>query len=61
MEQPICLALTPNHKIEPVPHPTFVSGEAYVCPRCGREFSGRDITVQSLDYCVFDPNNREES
>ena len=54
MTKPICLVLTWNHKIEPVSHPTFVSGKAWICPRCGHEFSDAHPTVQDPDNCVFD-------
>jgi hypothetical protein len=57
-DKPPCLALDLSlaRKIEPVSHPTFVGGKAYICPRCKQEFSSPYISVMDTTKCVFDPD-----
>jgi hypothetical protein len=56
-KKPPCLVLDFRHGVEPQPHPSYLSGQEYICPRCGRSFSDPHPTAQNLDRCVFDPTS----
>lgn len=48
-----CLILDASAPRIPEPHPTFLGGRAYVCYRCGKEFSESSPTAMSTG-CPFD-------